>query len=60
MTNEEAMLYIHYLAILSIALALFFSFVIMVYAIRSKRLKEFNSWQFPMLLALLFDAVMAI
>jgi hypothetical protein len=60
MDNDETMLHVHYLAVISIAFALFFSFIIMVYAIRNNRLKQLNSWQFPMLLALLFDATLAI
>jgi hypothetical protein len=53
-------LYIHYLTLLFIVLALFLSLIVMVYAVKHSKLQFFNTWQFPMLLALFLDGIVSL
>lgn len=53
-------LYIHYLTLLFIVLALFFSFIVMIYSVKHSKLQYFNTWQFPMLLALFLDGIISL
>jgi hypothetical protein len=53
-------LYIHYLTLLFIVLALFFSLIVMVYAVKHSKLQFFSTWQFPMLLALFLDGIVSL
>lgn len=52
--------YIHYLTLLFIVLALFLSFIVMVHAVKNSKLQYFNTWQFPMLLALFLDGIVSL
>jgi hypothetical protein len=53
-------LYIHYLTLLFIVLALFFSLIVMIYAVKNSNLQFFSTWQFPMLLALFLDGIVSL
>ncbi len=53
-------LYVHYFILLFIALALFLSFFVMIHSVKNSKLQYFNTWQFPMLLALLLDGFISI
>ena len=45
------------MTLMFIALATLCSFVIMVFSIGNSSVRFFNTWQFPMLLALLLDGI---
>ncbi len=53
-------LYIHYFTLISIVFALFFSFFVMIHAVKNSKLQYYNTWQFPMLLALFLDGIMTL
>jgi hypothetical protein len=53
-------LYVHYFTLLFIVLALFLSFIVMIYSVKNSKLQYFNTWQFPMLLALFLDGIITI
>jgi uncharacterized membrane protein YqjE len=51
---------LYYLTVLFIGFALISSFVIVIHCVRDSNVHVFNTWQFPMLLALFFDAVVVL
>ena len=57
---DNRILNIHYLAVMFTGLAMFCSFIIMIHAVHNLKLRSFNTWQFPMLLALFFDGAVSI
>lgn len=56
----DPMMNLYYLTILFIGLALVTSFIIVIHCVRHSNIHVFNTWQFPMLLALFFDAVVVL
>ena len=58
MTDYIAALY--YLTVIFIGLALISSFIIIIHCVKDSNIHVFNTWQFPMLLALFFDAVIVL
>ena len=55
MTDYIAALY--YLTVIFIGLALISSFIIIIHCVRDSNIHVFNTWQFPMLLAILTEAI---
>lgn len=53
-------LYVHYFTIICMVLALFSSFIVMIYSVKHSKLQYFNTWQFPMLLALFLDGIISL
>ena len=53
----EQIIYIHYVTLVLIFLAALCSFFIMTFSIGNSFIKYYNTWQFPMLLALLLDGI---
>jgi hypothetical protein len=51
--------YIHYLSVIFIGLAMVLSFIVLIHAVKNSKMKNFSTWQFPMLLALFFDGVIS-
>jgi len=53
---NDFLMNMYYLSVVFIGLALISSLIIMLNCVQDSNLHNFNSWQFPMLLALFFDA----
>jgi hypothetical protein len=50
--------YLHYAAVIFIGLAMLCSFIILAYSSQDIKKYSFNTWQFPMLLALFIDGIL--
>lgn len=53
-------IYVQYFTLFFITMALFLSFFIMIHSVKNSKLQYFNTWQFPMLLALLLDGIISL
>lgn len=51
---------LYYLTTALIGIALISSFFIIIHCVRNSNIHVFNTWQFPMLLALFFDSMIVI
>lgn len=51
---------LYYLTVASIGFALILSFIIILHCVKDSNIHLVNTWQFPMLLALFFDAVIVL
>lgn len=51
---------LYYLTTVLIGIALISSFIILIHCVRDSQMNTFNTWQFPMLLALFFDSILVI
>lgn len=56
----DPLMYFYYLTVIFIGLALISSLIIVVHCVRDSNVHVFNTWQFPMLLALFFDAIVVL
>jgi len=53
--------YLHYLIVFFIGVSLLLSLFIFLYSLQhNKSINNFNTWQFPMLLALFFDGLLVL
>ena len=51
---------LYYLTTALIGIALISSFIVLIHCVRDSQIHVFNTWQFPMLLALFFDSILVI
>jgi len=59
--KSKTIVYLHYLIVFFIGLSLLLSLFIFIYSLTNKQnINNFNTWQFPMLLALFLDGVLVL